>query len=469
MVKIKALIFQLLILTVWDAAMAQAVNEKEATPKITSVYVIPVEGQISKAQLYVLRRGLKQAIQENADTVLLSMDTPGGDLATTLEMMEMLDKFNGTTITYVNDEAISAGAYITVATDLIYFSPNGLIGAAAVIQGTGADVPETAQLKINSYLRAKVRSLTGSYRYRSDVLRAMMDKDFEFTIGETVLKQKGELLTLTAQEAIKLYGEPPEALLGSGIFPNITSLLDYLYGNDHYVQKDFVTSWSEELAKWLNKITPLLLGLGLLFLFIEFKTPGFGVFGVTGVILVILVFLSSYVAGLAGYEPILFFALALVLIGIEIFVFPGTVISGLLGMMLLIGSILWALADIWPTKDFKFSLDLFISPVMDLAIGVLIAVTGSYIIGRFFLKKWVRSSLILNQSVTNMQRKNTVATTLKEGDIGIVTKTLRPSGEIEVHGKRYEAHVKFGVVEAKSKVEVCEIRSLSILVREIKT
>jgi len=383
MVKIKALIFQLLILTVWDAAMAQAVNEKEATPKITSVYVIPVEGQISKAQLYVLRRGLKQAIQENADTVLLSMDTPGGDLATTLEMMEMLDKFNGTTITYVNDEAISAGAYITVATDLIYFSPNGLIGAAAVIQGTGADVPETAQLKINSYLRAKVRSLTGSYRYRSDVLRAMMDKDFEFTIGETVLKQKGELLTLTAQEAIKLYGEPPEALLGSGIFPNITSLLDYLYGNDHYVQKDFVTSWSEELAKWLNKITPLLLGLGLLFLFIEFKTPGFGVFGVTGVILVILVFLSSYVAGLAGYEPILFFALALVLIGIEIFVFPGTVISGLLGMMLLIGSILWALADIWPTKDFKFSLDLFISPVMDLAIGVLIAVTGSYIIGAF--------------------------------------------------------------------------------------
>ena len=169
----------------------------------TMVYVIPVNEAINQPNLFVLRRGLKEAIREKADMVLLDMDTPGGRLDICLEMMEMLDYFEGTTATYINPDAISAGAFIASACDKIYFSPKGKIGAAAVIQGTGEDVPDTARMKIESYLLANIRVLSEGYRYRTEVLRAMFDSEYELIIDEEVIKPKGELLTLTAKQAVQ--------------------------------------------------------------------------------------------------------------------------------------------------------------------------------------------------------------------------------------------------------------------------
>jgi len=172
------------------------------------VYVIPITEAIAKPNLFILRRGLKEAIEQDIDMVLLEMDTPGGRVDITIEMMEMLARFEGITATFVNDEAISAGSFITAATQEIYFSPTGKIGASAVIMGGGQEVPETARLKIESYLRASIRAITAQYPYRSDVVRAMLDPDFELVVEGEVIKPAGELLTLTANEALKEYGNP---------------------------------------------------------------------------------------------------------------------------------------------------------------------------------------------------------------------------------------------------------------------
>ena len=110
------------------------------------VYVIPISEEINQPNLYILRRGLKEAIRKKADMVLLDMDTPGGRLDICLEMMEMLGYFEGKTATYVNPDAISAGAFIASASDQIFFSPKGKMGAAGVIQGKRVDVPESALL-----------------------------------------------------------------------------------------------------------------------------------------------------------------------------------------------------------------------------------------------------------------------------------------------------------------------------------
>ena len=159
------------------------------------VYVIPITGAIGTPNLYILRRGLKEAIVNDVGMVILDMDTPGGRVDITLEMMEMLDRFDGITATYVNDDAISAGSFIAAATQEIYFSPRGKIGASAAIQGTGEDVAETAKQKIESYLRANIRVITEDYPYRSDVVRAMLDADFELKIGDELIKPAGEVLT----------------------------------------------------------------------------------------------------------------------------------------------------------------------------------------------------------------------------------------------------------------------------------
>ena len=95
-----------------------------------TVLVIPVRDEIGSPVLYLLRRGLKEAEREKADLVVLDMKTPGGALDTTFDIMEALAKFSGRTITYVDSEAMSAGAFIAASTDEIWFSPNGVIGAS---------------------------------------------------------------------------------------------------------------------------------------------------------------------------------------------------------------------------------------------------------------------------------------------------------------------------------------------------
>jgi membrane-bound serine protease (ClpP class) len=252
---------------------------------VKDVYVIPVKGAIGKPTLYIVRRALKDAIDRGVEAVVLDMKTPGGELQTTLEIMEALDKFPGETITWVNNEAISAGAFISVITDRIYFSPDGQIGAAEVVSGTGQEIPEGMKRKLQSYINAKVRGYTEEYRYRGDVMRAMTDPDFRFEIEGKLLSDKGDLLSLTAKESVATYGSPPERLLGEGIVETIEELLDSRFGKGGYRIEPWEVTWSEELAMTMQNVVPLLLGLGVLLLVIEFKTPGFGLFGGLGIAL----------------------------------------------------------------------------------------------------------------------------------------------------------------------------------------
>ena len=322
--------------------MARSAGPVPAPGAAKKVVVIPIREQIANPELYILRRGLKEAIEQKVDTIVLDMETPGGALDVTFEMLKALEKFPGKTVTYVNREAISAGALISAGTDEIYFAPGGVIGAAAPVLMTGGELDETMRGKIVSYLKARVRSISEGKGYRGMVISAMIDMDFEFKIGDQVIKEKGELLSLTAQEAVKEYGEPPQPLLGAGIAEDLDALLDRIHGAGNYSVQRLEVTWSERLAQYITSITPLLLGLGMVLLFIEFKTPGFGIFGISGLILLAVVFFGQYVAGLSGHEPVLFFALGAVLVALELIFFPGLMLLALTGGVLMLGSLVWS-------------------------------------------------------------------------------------------------------------------------------
>ena len=326
------------------------------------VVVIPIRDQIAKPELYILRRGLKEAIEQKVDTIVLDMETPGGQLDVTFEMLKALEKFPGKTVTYVNREAISAGAFIAAGTSEIYFSPGAVIGAAAPVLSDGGDIGETMRGKLVSYLKARMRSISEGKGYRGEVISAMIDMDSEFKIGDQVIKPKGELLSLTAREAMKLYGDPPQPLLGNGIFDNLDALLNQIHGAGNYTVTRLEVMWSEKLAQYLNGLTPILMGLGLVCMFIEFKTPGFGTFGITGLTLLGIVFFSQFVAGLSGHEPVLFFLLGVTLVVIELFVLPGMMVFVVSGVALMLGSLVWAMTDLWPGEPVPLSGDVFVHP-----------------------------------------------------------------------------------------------------------
>ncbi|MES2697202.1 MAG: NfeD family protein [Verrucomicrobiota bacterium] len=438
------------------------------------VVVIPVREAVDSPLLFIIRRGLKEAIEQKADVVVLDMKTPGGELGVTFEIMEALAKFPGKTVTFVNSEALSAGAFISATTEEIWFSPDGVIGSAAPVLSTGGEVDATMKQKIVAYLKARVRATSEGKGYRGQVISAMIDSDYELKIDDKVLKGKGELLALTATEASARYGNPPEALLAAGVAKDVEALLTKKFGAGNYTATRLEVTWSERFAVFLKALSPILMGLGMLSLYIEFKTPGFGFFGIAGIACLAIVFLSNYVAGLSGHEPMLVFGLGLLLVAMEIFFMPGAVIFALTGLVLMLGSLVWSMADLWPNEPLStaWTADAFNAPMANLGIGLLIAVALALALARFIPRGWVWDKLVVQSTVGGaaqiagggVQRTDDVARLV--GREGIAASTLRPGGQVEIDGQRYEARVELGVVESGRPVVVRAYSDFGLIVEE---
>jgi membrane-bound serine protease (ClpP class) len=204
------------------------------------------------------------------------------------------------------------------------------------------------------------------------------------------------------------------------------------------------------------------MGLGLLALFIEFKTPGFGVFGIVGIVLLAIVFLSNYVAGFSGHEPLLLFAVGLLLVALEVIFFPGVAIVAVSGLVLMLGSLVWAMADLWPGVPLTtaWSGDAFVVPLQNLGLGLVLAVGLGAALIRFMPKGWLWDKMILGTTIGGAAQiaggapDVGGAVTSLVGQQGVAVTALRPSGQIEVAGRRFEAKVEVGSIDAGEAVQV---------------
>jgi len=464
---------------------APAEVEVLAGDDAVNVYVIPIKGVITDPTLFIVRRALKEAIENDIELVIFDIDTPGGGAFTTLEIMEAIDRFPGRTAAFINTEAVSAGAYITMVCDQIYFHPLGVIGAAEVVAGGGQEIPEAQKRKLDSYLGARQRVFTRQHENRGDVLRAMSDPDFVFELDGRILKDKGELLSLTADEAMETFGDPPRPLLASGIFESVEEILIHLHGEESWVIRAFEITWSEQVAQYLASVAPALLGIGLLLLFIEFKTPGFGIFGFAGISLLLLVFASGYMAGLAGYEPVLFFLLGVALVFVEVLLFPGILVFAILGIALILGSLIWTMSDFWPGVAFEFSLELLHDALLNLLMGGLIAVVGAIFLARYLPRSALWSRLVLEHAVGSPHpnpdavAQNRPISSQEQGRrrkhpdfpaigaTGIAITDLYPNGEVEIDGRRWQGRAVLGTISRNSQIRVVAHEDFAVRVEVV--
>lgn len=438
------------------------------TPPLPSpaVYVIPIRDVIDVPVGFIVKRALKEASERGVPTVVLDINTPGGRGDIMEDIIDDLGRFEGTTIAYVNSDALSAGALISAACTHIYYAPKARVGAAAPILGDGQDIPETLTLKIVSALQAKVRANTTGDPRRAEVIKAMMLKDFEFKIGETVIKPKSELLTLTATEALKTYGDPATPLFGTGIAKDMTVLLDTHLGPKKWVISSFEVTWSEKFAQWVHPFIPMIFGLGMLALLIEFKTPGFGVLGAVGIGLLALGFGLNHVAGLAGWEPAIFLLLGVGLLAVELFVFPGTFVAGVIGLVCILGSLLWSMADIWPAAPAlpgvspgdspAFDWSVFSGPLNSLGLALLITGLGLVVAWRFLPHTPFFRHLVLSGHSGQGETPATVSSLPAIGDEGETLSELRPGGEALIGGRSFEVRSRFGIVSRGTRVRVVD-------------
>ena len=332
-------------------ALGAGAADPPTPTKGRTVAIIPIREDIAAPLTYLVRRGVKQAIEEKSDLLVLDMKTNGGRIDTTEDIISILGEFKGDTATFVNDRAFSAGAFISVATKKIYMAPQSVIGAAAPVMmgpgGTPEAIPETVEVKTKSAVRALVRRVAEKNGHNVEVIESMIDRERELTLDGQVINRKGDILTLTDTEARKTYGDPPTPLLSAGTVDNLDALLAKLgYADARRI--DIKPTGTEKLGSWINMISPLLLIIGVIGLYIEFKTPGFGAPGIVGIAAFALYFVGGYIAGFSGLEWLLVFVIGVALLALEFFVFPGTIALGAIGGVLMVVSIVMALVDLYP-------------------------------------------------------------------------------------------------------------------------
>lgn len=398
------------------------------------VCIVPIREEISSPLVYVVRRGVKAAMDEKADLLVLDMDTNGGSGKAMIEIIEAIDQFQGDTVTYVDKKAFSAGALISFATKRIFMAPESEIGAAAPVMmtpgGGGVEaMPDTLEAKTASAISSIIRAKAEKNGHNKELVDAMVRKTKELKIDGKVLNKQGEVLTLTNTEAEEEYGEPKKHLLSSGTAADLDDLLKRL-GYSGAGRLEIRPTGVERLAMWINLISPLLLIIGIAGIYIEFKTPGFGLPGIVGIAAFALYFFGGYIAGLSGLEWIAVFLLGLALLALELFVFPGTVALGLSGAALMLVSLVMAMVDVYPGMPPIPSFERLELPLRDLFIAFLGGAATVLVLSRWLPKTAVYGKLVSQtasgmSTVAELERKQES----RIGQEGVAVSALRPGGK----------------------------------------
>jgi membrane-bound serine protease (ClpP class) len=399
----------------------------------STVYVLPIRGDIAAPMVYVVRRGVKEAMAANADALIIDMETNGGRFDSTKQIIDILDQFSGLTVTYVNRDAYSAGAFISVATRKIYMAPQSVIGAASPVMmspGGGVEgMPAAMEAKMTSAVAARVRASAEKNGHNTAVVEAMIDRSNELVLDGVVLNREGQILTLTNYEAEREYGDPPRPLLSLGTVAGIPELLERL-GLEGATTVEIVPTGAERIASWINLISPILLMIGIVGIYLEIKTPGFGAPGLVGVLAFGLYFVGGYVAGLSGMEWVILFIVGLVLVVLELFVFPGTLVLGLAGAVTMLIALVMAMVDVYPGGPLLPSFGDVREPLSQVGMAV-IGAAGAIAILTLLLPRTQLYGRMVSEaasgvtSVADQARRHAASLGLE----GVTVSPLRPGGK----------------------------------------
>ena len=437
------------------------------TSPIGPVYVLPIQGEIQKGTVYVVRRGVKAALAANASALVLDMNTPGGEGEAMKEVMATIAKFKPTdkTYTYINKEAFSAGAFISASTRHIWMAPGSIIGAASPVT-LGQEGPKELPPKFVSGYAALIRAAAEQNGHNPAIFDAMVNKQIGLKIDGREIVAKGDILTLTTQEATRPTGNPPHPLLAAGVAPDLQTLIEKTVQPGAVIVRIQPTGF-ESISRWIITISPLLLSAAFLFGYLEFKTPGFGLFGVLCGICAFLFLFGHYIAGLSGYENALLLLLGISLLITEFFLFPGTFIPGLLGLALILFAALNTMIDRYPTDPALPTLPQLHFPAINLALGFFGGLTAILLAARYLPETILFRPFRL--SATSPSSSLPIDSSIRPGLKGKALTDLRPSGSAEFHGQSFDVLAEGHFIAQGTPIKIHQIEGATLFVRPSAT
>ena len=398
-------------------------------------YRIRLDMDIDKAAQRKVVTGLQKAMEADADVVLLDLDTYGGAVDAADSIRSAILRYEKPVVAYVNMQAASAGALISIACDSIYMKTGSSIGAATVVDQSGNVMPD----KYQSFMRGMMRSTAQAKGRNPEIAEAMVD-----TAG---------VLSLTPEEAVKVgYCE--------GIYENEVEVAEAVSGDKEFVIKnmDDDMTWVDRLIQLL--LNPLLQSIFMMMIiggiFVEIRTPGIGLPLVTAIVGALLYFAPGYVGHLVEHWEILMFVVGLILIGLEIFVIPGFGVCGISGIVIVVISLALAMVDNveFHRWDGTFSLEPVLMPLGIVIISSAAAVFGSVWLVRKLYPTRTFDHIALRQEMKASEGFTGVVSGLETlvGETVEVFSDMRPSGKVKTSdGRILEATLKFGGFASKGQ------------------
>ena len=422
---------------------------------VKKVYVIDLNQDIFPAAWRLVKNAMNEADSMHADYVLIKLNTYGGDLASADSIHSRLLHAKPTVLCWITQNAASAGALIAISCDSIYMRSSAVVGSASVVNQNGEVMPD----KYQSYMRAMMRSTAEKQGRDPKIAEGMVTpNNYLKDVADT-----GRIIALTANEAV-LHGycegvaESTDDVLKQaniGPYQATTHRTTFIDGIISFLLNPFV-----------NGILLLLILGGIYF---EFQHPGAAFPILTAIVAAILYFAPLYLDGLAEHWEILVFIVGVLLVALEVFVIPGHGVSGIAGVIMIVSGLTLALLR---NIDFDFS---FTSgdDVLIALLRVIIPLGVGFFLFLAFGPKLFKTRALRGFVLTDTQASN-VGYIDKPEELrslihkhAVSTTPLRPAGQIELDGERYDAIVDGALVNRGETVRVIDVSGNILVVRKV--
>ena len=477
---IAALLFLLL-----DAA-APVANEAPVAEAVDRVFVIPVSGNVEPGMAAYIGRALRTVRDSGGTVAILEMDTFGGRVDAAFQIVDtILNQDAVRTIAFVKTKAISAGALMALACDVLYMRPATTIGDCAPI-AVSSEGPQILGEKFQSPLRAKFRTLARKNGYSPILSESMVTKEITVLRVETpdsvfyvdslafaelppaqrravrstrTVVQRGELLTMDDAEAHELgfsratVDSPQELLEREGLAGARLVTIE--------------VNWSEQLVLFLTAISPILMLIGFGGLYLETRTPGVGWPGALGLICLLLVYFGQHLAGMADYTELMLLVVGALLIAVDMFFTPGFGAIGLGGLAVMaVGMILSLQQFVIPDPSLPWEGRLLAANVLRVMGTFFFGVVFSVAALRFALPRLggIIEGPYLQTTLHNARVERRDTRSLSVGQTGVVRSTLRPSGKARFGNQDVDVVTQGEFVDSGETVVVVALEGNRVVV-----
>lgn len=416
------------------------------------VLIMEVKDVIDPRMHRYVDLALTEADNSNADIVIIEMDTYGGVFTDAKEIVDKLMHYKNPIWVFINTDAASAGALISIACDSIYMAPGASIGAATVVDGQGQKAPD----KYQSYMRSIMRSTAEENGRNPRIAEGMVDEDLKID----GVKETGQVITFSTSEALQ-----------HGFCEAKVESIEEILERNHiekYTLHRFELGLTERIISFvLNPfISSILILVIIAGIYFEMQTPGLGFAGLAALVALVLYLVPYYLNGLADNWEIIAFFVGLALIAVEIFVLPGFGVAGISGIVIAVGSLFLIMINN-DAFDFEFV------PMNDMLYALAAAMGGS--LGGMVLllvggSRLPETRFFKHVALTDTQNRSAgyVSVEYKEsliGKTGTAETVLRPSGKVMIDGKMYDAYTRGDYIEKGQTVEVISEEGPSLKVR----